>query len=161
MIDRAGVPLRVAVLPQVDADESGGDPRAIALAIVRRVPDAGLLVLVDQHSRMTYAAEDLPLDVTAFSLPAGRGPEDEDLPERLRALVRIVRAAPSAPPVSFLPYARSRVPSSSGADEPLVLIALVCGVLGAVIGLGLHYLMRAAVVVAAAVSGARRAHDGG
>jgi len=58
-IARAEVPVRVAVLPQVEADESRGDPRAIARAIISRAGRDGLYVLVDQDGRVRLAARNL------------------------------------------------------------------------------------------------------
>jgi hypothetical protein len=147
-IDRADVPVRIAVLPQVEVDESRGDQRAIARAIMRRADRDGLYVLVDQDGRLAAAARDVPLDLGEASFSPfselGRRP----LSEQLAAIVPTVRAAAPATPTSFEPFANPKgLPSSGGGrdGDPLAGIALACALLGAIAGFGLHFMLRAAV----------------
>ena len=143
-IGRAGVPVRVAVLPQVAVDESRGDRRAIARAIIRRVGSDGLYVLVDQEGRVAYAARRLALDLRESSFPAGSGLGGAPLSEHLAALVPTIRDARPAPPVSFEPFANPQgVATTSGEQhDPLVLVALVCALVGGLLGVGLHVCVR-------------------
>ena len=155
-IDRAGVPVRVAVLPHLEVDESRGDPRAIVRAIIRRADRDGLYVLVDEEGRVEYAARRLALDVTEFSFPRhSRGFGPAPLRESLAGLVPTLRAAaPASPPTSFEPFASPEgVSRSSGGDDrdPLLGVALACTLLGALGGFVLYWLLRAAVAGAGAL----------
>jgi len=148
-IDRAEVPVRVAVLPQIAVDESRGDPRVIARAIADRAGRDGLYVLVDQDGGLTYAARNLPLDVSEYDLyDAGRSREAA-VSGRLAALVRIVRTAPAAAPVSFEPHADPKELGSYGGanDDPIALIVAVCALLGVLAGFALHYALRMVVFI--------------
>ena len=149
-IDRAHVPVRVAVLPRVENDESRGDQRAIVRAIIRRVDRDGLYALVDQDGDVAYAARRLPLDITEFSFPKGSGLRPAALSTSLAALVPAVcDAAPADPPVSFEPFADPKgVSLSSGgrADhDPLLGVALACLLFGAAGGFIVYVVVRTAV----------------
>lgn len=63
------VPIFTAVLPQLETDESGGDPDRIAIALHARLGRPGLYVLIDDHGR---------LDATAFDVPR-RGAQGYEL----------------------------------------------------------------------------------
>jgi hypothetical protein len=152
-IDRAKVPVRVAVLPQVAQDESRGDQRAIARAIIRRAGRDGLYVLVDQDGRLEYAASNLPLDLTESSFDRySGGLRERPLREQLDALVPTVSAAAAAAPVSFAPFADPKgLPTSGGSDhDPLAGVAFACALLGGMLGLGLYFLLRGVVAVTGA-----------
>lgn len=148
----APVAVRVAVLPQVAVDESRGDQRAIARAIIRRVGRDGLYVLADQDGRLAFAARNLPLDVTEFSFDRGSGLERRQLIEKLDAVLTTVGAAAPAPPAGFEPFSDPKgLPTSGGRDhDPYALIAVVCAFLGGLLGLALHYVLRAGAAVAGA-----------
>jgi hypothetical protein len=159
-IAAADVPVRVAVLPQVEKDESRGDQRAIARAIIRRVDRDGLYVLVDQEGDVDYAARDLPLKVSEFSFRTSQEFGGGPFRDQLAGLVPTLQAAaPAAPPVSFEPFSNPKGISLGGKVErdSLVMIALVCAFLGAVLGIGLHFVVRGVAGAAAALRGQRGA----
>lgn len=149
-IERADVPVRVAVLPHLEIDESRGDPRAIARGIIRSADGTGLYVLVDQDGRIEYAARDLPLAVTASAFPSGGFFDPEPLPALLRAVVATTRSAPAAAATSFEPFAAPKgvFPSGGGDEDSLVGIALITAVLGLILGGLLHLLLRGAALAA-------------
>lgn len=144
-IERAGIPLRVAVLPQVETDESRGDPRAIARAIIGRVARDGLYVLVDQDGRMRSAARDLPLQLGDYSVDSSILGERDSLAAKLARLASIVEAAPRAAPRSFEPYADPKgVDRSSGGanEDPLALVAFGSAIFGLMAGFVAYCLLR-------------------
>jgi len=148
-IARAEVPVRVAVLPQVEADESRGDPRAIARAIISRAGRDGLYVLVDQDGRVRLAARNLALEIEGSLGDRGYQETTPPLAERLEEVVRTVSMAPSAAVRSFEPDSNPKgVRSSSPDGDSLVMIAFVCALLGALAGGALHLAVRGVVAVA-------------
>jgi hypothetical protein len=159
-IEDARIPLRVAVLPQLQADESRGDPRVIARAIIRRVGRDGLYVLVDEDGRTRSAARNLPLDLDDYDLDGNILGPDDSLSATLAQLVRTVQAAPRAAPRSFEPYAdpKGLVRSDRGAGhDPLALVAFGSAIFGTMVGFAAYCLLRAAVAVVQAVRNAARA----
>jgi len=157
-IQDTGAPVRIAVLPQVEADESRGDPRAIALGIIRRARGAGLYVLVDQDGRMALAGVKLARDIDEYRLEsAGNGPEG-GVAGRLGELVRVVDQAARAAPRDFEPAAEPKGVSPStgggGGDEPLAGVAFGSAIFGAMAGFALYCLLRAVVAVARILTGA-------
>ncbi|MEA2155811.1 MAG: hypothetical protein QOE11_1951 [Solirubrobacteraceae bacterium] len=147
-IGRAQVAVRIAVLPRVQVDESRGDPRAIARAIIRRAGGDGLYVLVDQNGSVQYAARNLRLDLSESSFRTGPQLQHPPVSQALAAIVPTVRAARPAAPVSFLPFASPqgletfhRAPD----EDPLALIAAVFAIIGVILGLGLFVLLRSIV----------------
>jgi hypothetical protein len=151
-IVRAGVAVRVAVLPRLEVDESRGDARAIARAIIRRVDRDGLYVLVDQDGRFEYAARNLPLDLSGFSFPSALAPD----PMTLDKLVPIVRQAQPAAAVSFEPDPPFDASSSdSDSDDSLIGVAFGATLIGALGGFCIYLLVR--VAAAAFVMVNRRA----
>lgn len=151
-IDRAHVPVRVAVLPQLAVDESRGDRRAIARALIRRVGRDGLYVLVDQDGDVAYAARRLPFDTAKRSFPDAGGRGDATLAEALAALVPTVRAARGEPPVSIEPYSDPRGVTTSPHrnHDSLLVIALLSGLVGLLLGVGSHVCVRAIAGAASA-----------
>jgi hypothetical protein len=159
-IDRAGLPVRVAVLPQVAVDESRGDQRAIVRALMSRVSRDGLYVLVDQDGGLAYAARKLPLDVSEGSFRTRKGFDEASLSldEVLDAIVPTLRAARAATPVSFEPYANPQgvVRSYDRDGDSLVGIAAGTLLLGSMLGFALYCCVRAAAGIVGLVR--RRRH---
>jgi hypothetical protein len=158
-IERAGVPVRIAVLPQVAVDESRGDQLAIVRGLMSRVDRDGLYVLVDQDGGLAYAARRLPLDVSEYSFRSRRGLVEAPAPlgEVLDAIVPVVANARAAAPVSFEPYANPQGLSTHDRDrDSLVGIAAGTLLLGSMIGFALYCFVRAAAAVVALVG--RRGH---
>ena len=147
-IRAAGVPLRVAVVPRLEVDESRGDARAIMRAIIRRVNRDGLYVLVDQDGYVEYGARRLSLDL-AISYSG----YDTSIAETLAALVPSVLAARPAAPVSFEPEAADPVDESSESEQRDSLLGVAFGstVFGALAGFALYLGMRAVVSFVAGV----------
>jgi hypothetical protein len=158
-IRAARIPLRIAVLPMLEVDESRGDPRAIARSISARVGSDGLLVLVDEDGRIEYAARDLPLKLSEYSVDSGLD-FDTPLDERIDAIVAKVDAAPAGPPQTFEPYSDPEGVSSSsggGNEDPLAGVAFGSALIGAMLGGALYFIMRAIVGLVLLLSGRKRA----
>jgi len=158
-IRAARIPLRIAVLPMLEVDESRGDPRAIARSISARVDRDGLLVLVDEDGRMQFAARELPLKLSEYSVNSGLD-IDTPLDERIDAIVARVDSAPGGPPQTFEPYSDPEgVSRSSGGsnDDPLAGVAFGSAVIGAMLGGALYCIMRAIVGLVLLLSGRKRA----
>jgi len=159
-IDRAGIPLRVALLPQVENDESRGDPRAIARAIVGRVSSDGLYVLVDQDGRTRSAARNLPLELGDFSIDSSILGDRDSLSASLAQLVRIVEGAPRGEPRSFEPYASPKgidAPRTRAGDEPLAGVAFGSAIFGLMIGFAGYCLLRVVASIVEHFRGGARA----
>ena len=152
-IDRAPVPVRVAVMPKVEEDESRGDQRAILRGIVRRVRAGGLYVLADQDGDVVYAAHDLRRDIRESSFPTGIGLGSVSLSQSLAAIVPAMRAAQPAAPVSFEPFSDPQGIRTSGGGnhDSLLLVGLLSALFGAVLGVGLHFCLRGIVALTAGV----------
>lgn len=158
-IRAARLPVRIAVLPMLEVDESRGDPRAIARSISARVDRDGLLVLVDEDGRTEFAARKLALKLSAYSIDATADP-DAPIDAHLGAIVAAVHSAPAAPPQTFEPYSHPEGVSLSGGDsneDPLALVALGSAWVGAMLGVALYFIIRALVGLARLVIGRRHA----
>ncbi len=158
-IRAARMPLRIAVLPMLEVDESRGDPRAIARSILGRVDSDGLLVLVDEDGRMEYAARDLPLQLSEYSVDSGLD-LDTPLDERIDAIVARVGAARGGPPQTFEPYSDPEgVSRSTGGsnEDPLAGVAFASALFGALLGGALYCIMRAIVWLVFLLSDRKRA----
>ncbi len=159
MIAEADVPVRVAVMPHVQFDESRGDPRAIARGIIRRTGRDGLYVLVNQAGRLTLAARNLAPEVVGYRLESAGNETRRDLAGRLGELVQTVEEAPRAPPRDFEPTSYPKgVPSSGGGgnDDPLALVAFGSALFGALAGAALYLVLRAVVGIVRALRGSPR-----
>lgn len=156
-IRTTGAPVRIAVLPQLAVDESRGDPRAIALGIIRRARGAGLYVLVDQDGRLALAGVQLARDIDEYRLEnVGNGP-DGGVAGRLGELVRVVDQAARGAPRDFEPSADPKgVPRSGDGslDKPLLGVAFGSAIFGLVAGFALYVLLRLLVGIARAIKGA-------
>jgi hypothetical protein len=95
MLRRSPVDIRVALVPQVEEDESGGDGSRIAVGLHRRLGRPGVYVVVDDNGYFDVGSwavpreVDIPFDLT---LPS-RDPR-ATVVDRLQRLVADVAAAP-------------------------------------------------------------------
>jgi hypothetical protein len=103
LVATSPVPMKVAVLPGITEDESGGDSRRILAGLWARLRRPGVYVTVDQNGYFDLVSPGVRRRIRVSLLlvvpsvdtkPAGT------IVERLRELVQIVRAAPPGAPSS-------------------------------------------------------------
>ncbi len=97
-VEGSPIPIFVAAVPQLETDESGGDPNRIATALHRRLGRTGLYVLIDQRGLLSTLAFSVPRrGVASYKLSASP-PENERDPSftavRVERLVNKVVALP-------------------------------------------------------------------
>jgi hypothetical protein len=92
------VAIRVALVPQVEDDESGGDGSRIAVWLHRRLGRPGIYVVVDEHGYFDVGSWAVPREVDIpFGLSVPSSGERDTRGAVVRRLQRLVSDAASAP----------------------------------------------------------------
>jgi hypothetical protein len=98
-IQRAGVPVYLAVVPLDSEDESAGDADYFTYLLHRRLGKNGIYLVSDQRGGIDWTAYQVPRDAT---LDSGEVDADASLPRKLYdiigAFAHAPKAAPSDPP---------------------------------------------------------------
>lgn len=116
-IGRAGIPIYLIVVPLQPEDESGGQPDYLGYLVHRRLGRNGVYLIADQRGGLDWISYRVPREDT---LDYDLATNDKPLPQRLHhvidALAHGPAAAPSDPPVPFLPVAvpERKTPSAAG-----------------------------------------------
>ena len=136
----SAVDVHVALVPQFEEDESGGDGDRIAAALHRRLQRPGLYLIVDQHGYFDVRAYDVPrrvsIDYDLQIPPAGRDATPADVIRRVDGVVDEVAAAPPGRtsdelPLSELrPYDRRYGDDRAATGDAALGAAIVGGMLG-------------------------------
>lgn len=116
-LEQSPVAFHVALLPQFEDDESGGDGARIAVALHQRLRRPGLYLVIDQHGYLQARAYAVPRRITAtydlerppVRLELGAG----EVIGRVERLVTKVAEAPPGTTTDELPLPRLR-----GYQEP-------------------------------------------
>ncbi len=94
-IATAGVPIYIAVVPLVSADESGGEGDYLAYLLHQRLGRPGVYIVAGQRNMVDWRSYQVPRDDTlSYEMALGDGP----LPGRLHDIVGALAKAPSASP---------------------------------------------------------------
>lgn len=104
------VDFHVALLPQLEADESGGDGGRIAAALQRRLKRPGIYLVIDQHGAFRTLAHEVPRRLGFLHLARPRADLDlsRDVVGRVAQLVAEVAAAPAGETSDPRPSGRPR-----------------------------------------------------
>lgn len=139
------VPFHVALVPQFENDESGGEGDRIAVTLHRRLGRPGIYLVIDQHGYFEARAYAVPRRVQVTYLdgpPVGDKLTAGAIVDRVDLLVRQVATAPAGETTDDLPLRRLRgykEPYAPGSDsagtaEVAMWTAVFFGVLGGIGG---------------------------
>lgn len=139
------VPFHVALVPQLEDDESGGQGDRIAVTLHRRLGRPGIYLVIDQRGYFEARAYAVPRRVEVTYLdgpPVGDKLTADAIVDRVDLLVRQVATAPAGQTTDDLPLRRLRgykepyAPASgpAGTAEVAAWTAVVFGVLGGIGG---------------------------
>lgn len=155
------VPYHVAVLPELDQDESGGDSARILRGLYKRLHRPGIYLEVNERGAFDEASAGVPRDLRfPLSLALGDGKADEGpdasttVVKRLRRFVALSDRAPAGPAKPFDtldPLELPEIDVKRGADLVPILITACLG--GLLAGTALYWLGR----LGAALAGRRHA----
>jgi hypothetical protein len=134
---RSPVAFHVAVLPQIEDDESGGDGARIVIGLHRRLRRPGVYLVVDEQGYFDIGSYAVPREVSfPFDLrvpPTGRGLGTGGVVERVQQLVAAVAAAPPGhttdepSPLPLKPYENFRLHRYGQSTGDAALGAAVTG----------------------------------
>jgi len=95
---RSPVDFHVALVPQVEDDESGGDGHRIGAFLQRRLGRPGIYIVVDEHGSFDVGSYAVPREVSIpfelKSTPSVRARVPDSVLERLQRIAADVAAAP-------------------------------------------------------------------
>ena len=170
VLRRSPVDFHVALLPQLEDDESGGDGARIVVALHRRLGRPGVYVVIDEEGVFDVGSWAVPREVSVpFDLrvpPTSEAAKPGAVVERLQRLVADVAAAPRGQTTDDPePYLRPLEPYENWRlrryGESTADVALDAGIAGGILGLFAGVVMRVRVRRAAARTARTRRRRGG